>query len=354
MNNIHLISYEYKLGFLISFFISIIILITFKWHKKFSSDYSNGIQKIHEGSVPRIGGIPIFISVLFQSLMLNNNVSEKIFLFLFFVSFSFIAGLAEDITKSIRPRWRLIASFISAFLIFLFFDTRITDTGFIVIDYILNYYFLSIALTILAIATMSHAINIIDGLHGLSLGSAILILITVISISSSEGDLYLYQLSFCFLLAVLGVFIINFPFGKLFLGDGGAYMIGIIIATLVILMPERNPQVSSLASLLIVSYPIYETLRSFIRRVFSKKLHWFNPDDLHLHSVCYDIAVLKFKFKKHSANILSSLVILTLPLLSCCLAILYYDDVEMLFIALLIVIMLFELMIYLGSKLLKK
>ena len=354
MYNIDLVSYENLIGFLISFFISMIIVITFKWHKKLSSDHINGIQKVHEGSIPRIGGIAIFFSILAQSLILNNDLSEKILLFLFLISFAFIAGLAEDITKKIRPRWRLVASFLSALLLFIFFDTKITDTGLIIIDYILNYYFISFLLTVLAIATMSQAINIIDCLHGLSMGSAILMLLSIIYISSAEGDAYVYQLSLIILLAILGVFIINFPFGKIFIGDGGAYMIGIFLATLVILMPERNPQVSSFTSLLIVSYPIYETLRSFIRRVFSKELSWFNPDDLHLHSICYDIAVLKLNLNKYYANILASLVILTLPLISSLFAIFYYNDVEMLFIALMIIIMLFEFMIYMGSKLIKK
>ena len=351
MTYFQIISNELLVGFAVSFILSIFALLTFRWHKSLSSDDNIGIQKIHQGDIPRIGGITIFISIVTQSYLLNNDLSENINIILFSVSFVFISGFAEDITKKIRPRWRLIASFVSGTFLFIFLDIKITETGFSFFDYILGYYFLCFLISVLAITTMSQAMNIIDGLNGLSIGSGILMLIAISFISLSEEDFFIYQLSLCFLVSILGLFVINFPFGKIFLGDGGAYMLGMFLAILVILMPERNSNISSLSSLLIVSYPVYETLRSFFRRVFSKDLYWFNPDDQHLHSICFNWAIKKLLVKRFTANILSSLCILILPFLSSCLAILYYDNVLMLFISLLIIIILFEIMIFIGRKL---
>ena len=84
--------------------------------------------------------------------------------------------------------------------------------------------------------------NIIDGLNGLSLGTAALIVISIAIIADITGTKIIFDFFNDFLAAMLGVFILNFPFGLIFIGDGGAYLIGGLISMLVIMLPTENPK----------------------------------------------------------------------------------------------------------------
>jgi UDP-N-acetylmuramyl pentapeptide phosphotransferase/UDP-N-acetylglucosamine-1-phosphate transferase len=76
----------------------------------------------------------------------------------------------------------------------------------------------------------------------------------------------------------------NFPLGKIFLGDGGAYFLGFALGWMAVLLSSRNPQVSPWACFLVCGYPIIETLFSILRRV-KRQAHFGHPDRLHLHSL---------------------------------------------------------------------
>jgi UDP-N-acetylmuramyl pentapeptide phosphotransferase/UDP-N-acetylglucosamine-1-phosphate transferase len=76
----------------------------------------------------------------------------------------------------------------------------------------------------------------------------------------------------------------NFPFGKIFMGDGGAYLIGFCLAWVAILLPIRNPSISPWCSLMACLYPVLEVFFSIARRL-SRNLHPGHPDRLHLHSL---------------------------------------------------------------------
>ena len=80
------------------------------------------------------------------------------------------------------------------------------------------------------------------------------------------GDSTLALLSLAVAGAVLGFFVWNFPAGLIFLGDGGAYFLGFVVAEIGILLLQRNPEVSPLCPLLIVIYPVFETVFSMYRR----------------------------------------------------------------------------------------
>jgi len=82
----------------------------------------------------------------------------------------------------------------------------------------------------------------------------------------------------------LGFFLVNWPFGKLFLGDGGAYFLGFALAWACVLLAERHEQVSAFAALLLCIHPIIEVLYSVFRRKVRAQ-HPGHPDRLHFHSL---------------------------------------------------------------------
>jgi UDP-N-acetylmuramyl pentapeptide phosphotransferase/UDP-N-acetylglucosamine-1-phosphate transferase len=87
--------------------------------------------------------------------------------------------------------------------------------------------------------------------------------------------------------AIGGFLLWNYPRGLIFLGDGGAYLIGFVIAELSVLLVARNPSVSAWFPLLLSFYPIFETLFTMYRRIVIGKRHPGLPDAAHLHQLIY-------------------------------------------------------------------
>jgi UDP-N-acetylmuramyl pentapeptide phosphotransferase/UDP-N-acetylglucosamine-1-phosphate transferase len=104
------------------------------------------------------------------------------------------------------------------------------------------------------------------------------------AIAHLEGDLTLVLLCALIAAAIGGFWVVNFPLGKLFLGDGGAYFVGFALAWIVVLLLMRNQNVSPWAALLACGYPVIEVLYSIWRRRRSKRAA-SAPDILHLHSL---------------------------------------------------------------------
>ncbi len=327
----------------ISFLFSLILVLTFNYHSNLSKDTASGPQKIHHNLTPRIGGISLFSALFIQILLIHDDYFQTYLLILVSSIPVFCSGIAEDITKKINSTWRLMATFLSAFLAIKLLDLKISNTDVIFIDLLLGFSFLTLVFTIFSIAAMTQAINIIDGLHGLSLGTSIIITSTVSYLAFINEDITILLISLIFISSLAGIFILNFPSGKLFIGDGGAYLVGNILGILVILISQRNLEISPLVCCLIVCYPIYELLRSFFRRLISKDSHSFEPDNKHLHSFVY--TRLSKICSNKIANPSTTIIILLLPTFTCFWAIFFYANNKLLLCGIFLTIFLYEIII---------
>jgi UDP-N-acetylmuramyl pentapeptide phosphotransferase/UDP-N-acetylglucosamine-1-phosphate transferase len=106
-------------------------------------------------------------------------------------------------------------------------------------------------------------------------------------ISWQVNDVLIGGLALTTLGATLGFFVWNYPRGLVFLGDGGAYVLGFVVAELGILLASRHNEISMLAPLLIVAYPVFETIFSMYRRRFLQRRAMTQPDGIHLHTLIY-------------------------------------------------------------------
>jgi UDP-N-acetylmuramyl pentapeptide phosphotransferase/UDP-N-acetylglucosamine-1-phosphate transferase len=106
-------------------------------------------------------------------------------------------------------------------------------------------------------------------------------------VSTNLGDGLLANLSFTMASAIMGFFIWNYPKGLIFLGDGGAYLIGFWIATLSVLIVARHHEVSPWFALMINAYPILETLFTVYRRKIHQGKNPGQPDGIHFHSIIF-------------------------------------------------------------------
>ena len=146
----------------------------------------------------------------------------------------------------------------------------------------------AVALTLLCVTGVANAINIIDGFNGLASMCVLMMLLAIAYVGFAGRRHARRHVALIAAGAVLGFFIWNFPAGLIFLGDGGAYFLGFVLAELSVLLLARNPQVSPMFPLLLCAYPIFETVFSmYRRRVLRGVADRAQPDGIHLHTLIH-------------------------------------------------------------------
>jgi UDP-N-acetylmuramyl pentapeptide phosphotransferase/UDP-N-acetylglucosamine-1-phosphate transferase len=134
---------------------------------------------------------------------------------------------------------------------------------------------------------VANAVNIIDGFNGLASMCVLMMLLAIAYVAYQVGDALVFNAALIGTGAVLGFFVWNFPAGLIFLGDGGAYLLGFYLAELAVLLLHRNPAVSPIFALLLCAYPIFETLFTMYRRKFVRGVATGAPDGIHLHTLIH-------------------------------------------------------------------
>ena len=293
-----------------------------------------GMQKFHKNPVPHIGGALLFTGFFIGLWFLP--AAQEIRLLLLVASLPvFIAGIAEDCTGKIGPTLRMIAALLSITIAFFYLDIGIRSLNFAWPDYLLsNFNFLSLLFTLLVVGGLINAINIIDGYNGLMAGYSILALLAIAYVSHILGDGLVFQLSLTLTASLAGFFVFNFPLGKIFMGDGGAYFVGLIMAVIGLMLGIRNDEVSHWFVLLLFIYPLYETAFSIYRKAIVRGTSVSQPDGYHLHMLIYKRVVKCKKFKNNTVvcNSLTSPFLWVLSLFSIIPAVIWFNNQTMLIV----------------------
>lgn len=277
-----------------SSFIATLLIIRFQHlHNHISADSDlSGPQKFHTKIVPRIGGISIaiglFLAILIRLINTPAQISLNNELILLICAIpTFAIGLTEDLTKVISIRLRLIFTALSALFVTTLLNVHITKLGILGLDFIFTIPYVAALFTIFAITGLANAYNIIDGFNGLASMVAILTLLAIAYVGFLFSDTLIIYLSLVMAGSILGFFIWNYPRGLIFLGDGGAYLIGFWIASLSVMIVYRHQEISPWFSLLINGYPILETLFTIYRRKVHQNKSPGQPDGIHFHTLIY-------------------------------------------------------------------
>ena len=320
------------LSILISLILTLfIILLPKNWVTDL--DDLTGIQKFHHQPTPRIAGIPVFMSFFIG--LWYFDLQEMNYVFLLLASLPvFMGGSIEDIIVRVSPFKRMISILASIVMMFVFLDIRIDFLGFTLVDYLLSNSVVSLLFTLLVVGGVVNAINIIDGYNGLLIGYSIAVLLAIAYVANILGDGLVIQLSLILIASLLGVFIFNFPFGKIFMGDGGAYFIGFMMAVIGLMLGNRNEEVSHWFILLLFIYPLYETAFSVYRKKIVRNTSPSQPDGYHLHMMIYKRLVRRkfFKNNKTLQNSMTSPFLWALSLVGIIPAVIWYDNQIMLII----------------------
>ncbi|WP_418316464.1 MraY family glycosyltransferase [Piscinibacter sakaiensis] len=271
---------------------TLLIIKSSRSHGAFSADHDlQGPQKFHSQPVPRIGGVSLLFAMVAGLAALDVGMdgasTASIWLLLLCALPAFIGGLAEDLTKRVSPTWRMVFTAVSAALAIWLLGGVVTRVDLPGVDFLLGFWPIALLATVFAVTGIANSVNIIDGFNGLASMCVMMILAALAYVAFQVGDRFVAIAALLTIGAVLGFFVWNFPAGLIFLGDGGAYLLGFLVAELSVLLLARNPSVSGLFPLLLLAYPIFETVFSIYRKKFLRGVSPGIPDGVHLHMLVY-------------------------------------------------------------------
>lgn len=303
-------------------------------------DSADKVQKMHFGKIPRGGGVGVFVAFCagIALLVAFGKIEAKFLALIIPSSFIFTSGILEDFNYALSPKIRLTLQTAGAIsTIIIFPNCVIVDIG------VELYYNLAIIFTLFCMVGVTNAMNIIDGFNGLAGGFALLVLISIAIVSAIVGNVAVFYIALVLIGVVLGFLVLNFPNAKIFLGDGGAYFMGFLLAFLLVILTQdssnniADKSVSAYYGLCVMIYPVFEVLFSIWRRK-RRRLSAMSADKLHLHT-------LIFKRVTHS-SIKTSMFLWAINTPFIFTPIFFYDNITIL-VALIVVFIAIYIFLYL-------
>lgn len=247
-------------------------------------------RKQHDHGIPRLGGVAIFVSFTITLLLvsiIDNTIPISYLLAASIVLF--IMGLKDDLS-GVNPSTKFLIQFVVATILVILGNIRFTSMYGVFGLHDISY-MLSAIISILFIILIVNAFNLIDGIDGLA-GT------TCIIVNGTFAALFIYikhyefaAVALAIVGAVFGFLRYNLTPAKIFMGDAGSLLIGLISAILAIKLIEINkitavstPEIISAPALTfaILMGPIFDTLRVFTLRIVTGKSP-FSADRNHIH-----------------------------------------------------------------------
>ena len=262
----------------------------------------------HTRPTSRLGGVAVSAAVIVA--LTTAEISVKFDILLCAVPI-FLMGLSEDLHYHLKPKVRLTIASLSAVAFVFFEGSRIQSIGLPFIDGVLSISIVSVLFTVFCFVALTNAINFIDGINGFASGKTLIVSGALFLLSTQYGEPGIVVLSAAIFTATLGLFMLNYPYGRIFMGDAGAYTLGFLLAACLITLHYRHPEISPWAIVLVIFWPIADMAHCILRRAMSGK----NPqraDMLHMHHVVMRTLTVRSngRMKRHVANPLATAIIL--------------------------------------------
>ena len=267
-------------AFLVSLIVAILVTpLVIKFAIKIGATDKPSDRKVHEKLMPRLGGLAIFIGVIagyFSAGLYEAKITGIIVGALIII----ILGIFDD-KYEISAKIKLAGQALAA--------TAVIGSG-LAIE-VLNIPFLGIfdlglfsyPITLFWILAITNAINLIDGLDGLSAGISSIVFASIFFLAFTGDKFLIMALSLILLGSTLGFLFHNFHPAKIFMGDTGSMFLGYSIAILSLLGLYKSVTLFSfVVPVMILGVPIFDTSFAIIRRLINRK-PISAPDKSHLH-----------------------------------------------------------------------
>lgn len=303
-----------ELGFV--FFCSLTALFTLrKVAKKVGLVDTPNARKQHDGDIPLVGGIAVFVTIA-QFVYTNSFMVPHANLFLTSIAILTVLGAVDD-KFDISFKVRLIAQILLAVAMMYFTEFKLNFIGDILGTGTLEFGFLAPTITILAVLGAINAFNMVDGIDGLLGGISIVTFTSLALILASNGQTDLTY--FCIGLVVALIPYVAFNMGwfgrtrKVFMGDAGSMMIGFTVIWLLLSASQvkGEPLIRPVTGLWLIGLPLMDMSAVMYRRV-KRGRSPFKPDRDHLHHICLGLGLGKY---------VTLIVICALTALSCAIGI---------------------------------
>ena len=257
---------------------------------KFKQLDTPSARKVHHQPTVRLGGVAIFTATLLSLLCiwmtgaLRNFTSETLAtlsLLLLGGSGFFLIGFADDLfdLSAFNRLWMQGA--IASLLWGLGLQINTLTLPGLTEPVLLGW--LSLPITVFWMAGVVNAINWIDGLDGLATGITSIAAATLITLGIALSQPVTALVGAALLGSLLGFLVYNYSPATIFMGDGGSYFIGFILAGLCIVGPQHsNSPFATLLPLIILAIPLGDMTYVILSRLYRRQSP-FSADNLHLH-----------------------------------------------------------------------
>ncbi|RTR36399.1 undecaprenyl/decaprenyl-phosphate alpha-N-acetylglucosaminyl 1-phosphate transferase [Robertmurraya yapensis] len=276
------------ISFLISFATTVILtpFIINLSYKIGAIDLPNE-RKVHQGGIPRIGGLAIIIGFLVGAFYLNLDDYSNFNLILISVVVILITGILDDI-YNIKPIYKFAGQLLAALLVVAVAELKI-EYVILPNNFKVDFGFYSYFITLFWILALINSINFIDGLDGLAAGVSIIALGSILYLSLINNQTLVIALATVVIGCTLGFLLFNFHPAKIFMGDTGSQFLGFIIAIISIIGFYKSVTIFSLfIPIIILGVPLFDTFFAIMRRLLSKK-GISQADRSHIHHKLLDM-----------------------------------------------------------------
>ncbi len=248
-------------------------------HKLHIVDQPNE-RKVHHSSIPRMGGVAIYLAFVIGTLSLGVY-TRQIAALLVAGTIVMIFGFVDD-ARGISPKIKLLGQVFASLVLIqggfcIRFITNPIDGGLISLGVF------AIPVTVIWLTGLSNAVNLIDGLDGLSAGVSAIAALTMTIVCFTQGDILTATLAAILAASAFGFLRYNFHPAKTFMGDCGSLFLGFVLGALAVMGLSKGATVISIfIPMIIMGIPIFDTFFAIVRRMF---LHRpiFQADNGHLH-----------------------------------------------------------------------
>jgi len=303
------------------------------------SIHKNFVQ--NRNKVSYAGGLLILIACIFFWKEGNN-------LFKIFLATIFFIGLLSDLGLLESPIKRFFLQSIVVFSFLLLFDIRIVSDRLILLDFLLEKKIINLLFTTFCILIVINGSNFMDGLNTLTAGYCLLILLSLLFIFfNNQINFPNYNLTIITIISLTVVFLYN-VFGKIYLGDNGAYLVAFIISIILIEFSRKNYIVSPFYIANLLWYPAFENFFSIIRKLIQKKSP-MSPDNMHLHQLLFSY-FKKVRNLKSFPNTFTAFFINFFNFIVFTFATIYYYNTKIQILIILISIFFYSLFYFILNK----
>ncbi|MBL0500219.1 UDP-N-acetylglucosamine--undecaprenyl-phosphate N-acetylglucosaminephosphotransferase [Aeromonas caviae] len=277
---------EYSFFFIIAF---VVLFIFRKIAKKINLVDRPNERKLHQGVIPLVGGISIYITLMLAiwfkpELLINSDI------YVLCSSVLVMMGAIDD-KYDVDYRVRLVVQILISCAMIFAAGLSLKSLGHIFFSYEVDLGPLGYIVTIFAVLGAINAFNMVDGIDGL-LGGLTMVTFGALSyIHYADGQLPLARFCLMMVIVVVPYICLNlgFPFGvrkKVFMGDAGSMLIGFSVIW-ILLQGTQGPkaQMNPVTALWLIAIPLMDMTCIMVRRI-RKGVSPFKPDREHLHHIC--------------------------------------------------------------------